>query len=284
MKEEAEHASSHSHAAARSTAAVKQEGATDIKSERSHLQPDSYSAAGSSAYAQAAASSAAAASLSHGLKAENEPTEADLVAALSAAAAAASAPRLTQSATAPSAAPAVVPVSQQEVNYKPSGLLAAAAHTVNGVEVKYQEPIDARMPDKEWRLYMFKDQKPLDEPLRIHTRSMYMIGRDEKVCDLPIAHPSCSKQHAVIQYRLREVVDPVSGETRSVIKPYLMDLGSTNGTFLMGIKREPQKYYELLPNDVIRFGFSTREYVLINSSAPAMKGAGAGAGAASGNK
>lgn len=270
-QEEPEHSSSH---AAGSSSAVKHEAATAIKSERSHLQMDSHSAAGSSAYAQAAASSAAAASLAHGLKAENEPTQADLVAALSAAAAAAAAPRLTQSATAPSAAPAVVPVSQQEVNYKPSGLLAAAAHTVNGVEVKYQEPIDARMPDKEWRLYMFKDQKPLDEPLRIHSRSCFMIGRDEKVCDLPIAHPSCSKQHAVIQYRLREVVD-AEGNARSVIKPYLMDLGSTNGTFLMGIKREPQKYYELLPNDVIRFGFSTREYVLINSSAaPAATGAG----------
>jgi smad nuclear-interacting protein 1 len=30
---------------------------------------------------------------------------------------------------------------------------------------------------------------------------MYLVGRDEKVCDLPVAHPSCSKQHAVIQFR-----------------------------------------------------------------------------------
>ena len=39
------------------------------------------------------------------------------------------------------------------------------------------------------------------EPLRIHRQSMYLVGRDEKVCDLPVAHPSCSKQHAVIQFR-----------------------------------------------------------------------------------
>jgi len=45
-----------------------------------------------------------------------------------------------------------------------------------------------------------------------------------------------------------------------------MDLGSTNGTYIMGIRRDPHKYYELLENDLIKFGFSTREYVLINSS------------------
>lgn len=45
-----------------------------------------------------------------------------------------------------------------------------------------------------------------------------------------------------------------------------MDLGSTNGTRLMGTKREARRYYELLPNDLIQFGFSTREYVLINAS------------------
>jgi pSer/pThr/pTyr-binding forkhead associated (FHA) protein len=49
-----------------------------------------------------------------------------------------------------------------------------------------------------------------------------------------------------------------------------MDLGSTNGTFLMGVRREPHRYYELLDHDLIKFGCSTREYVLINASAKQM--------------
>jgi hypothetical protein len=32
----------------------------------------------------------------------------------------------------------------------------------------------------------------------------------------------------------------------------------------MGIRREPHKYYELFEKDLIKFGFSTREYVLLN--------------------
>ncbi len=34
---------------------------------------------------------------------------------------------------------------------------------------------------------------------------------------------------------------PVEG-----VRPYLMDLASTNGTFINGERLEPQRYYELL--------------------------------------
>lgn len=37
-----------------------------------------------------------------------------------------------------------------------------------------------------------------------------------------------------------------SGEVFSYIKPYIMDLESTNGTFLNDLKIEPAKYYEML--------------------------------------
>ena len=32
-------------------------------------------------------------------------------------------------------------------------------------------------------------------------QSCYLLGRDRMVVDIPIDHPSCSKQHAVIQFR-----------------------------------------------------------------------------------
>jgi len=31
----------------------------------------------------------------------------------------------------------------------------------------------------------------------IHRQSAYLIGRERKIADLPVDHPSCSKQHAV---------------------------------------------------------------------------------------
>lgn len=41
-----------------------------------------------------------------------------------------------------------------------------------------------------------------------------------------------------------------------------MDLDSTNGTYLNGERIEGGRYIELLSDDIIRFGFSTRNYII----------------------
>eukprot|EP00042_Codosiga_hollandica_P036363 m.277337 g.277337 ORF g.277337 m.277337 type:complete len:62 (-) comp54872_c0_seq2:116-301(-) len=45
---------------------------------------------------------------------------------------------------------------------------------------------------------------------------------------------------------------------------FLRVIVSTNGTFINGTKIEPQRYYELREKDVLKFGFSTREYVFLS--------------------
>jgi hypothetical protein len=40
------------------------------------------------------------------------------------------------------------------------------------------------------------------------------------------------------------------------VRPYLMDLGSTNGTFINENRIEPSRYYELFEKDTIKFGNS----------------------------
>ena len=57
--------------------------------------------------------------------------------------------------------------------------------------------------------------------------------------------------------------DGLEKHTR-LVRPYVMDLNSTNGTFVNGRQIEPQRYVELLEKDVIRFGYSSREYVLLH--------------------
>jgi smad nuclear-interacting protein 1 len=57
--------------------------------------------------------------------------------------------------------------------------------------------------------------------------------------------------------------DP-TGQITETIKPYILDLKSANKTFLNGNEIEDARYYELLKGDCIKFGSSTREYVLIN--------------------
>ena len=52
----------------------------------------------------------------------------------------------------------------------------------------------------------------------------------------------------------------------SRVLPYIIDLGSSNGTYLNNNKIEPRRYYELKEKDVIKFGYSTREYVLLHEN------------------
>jgi len=111
-------------------------------------------------------------------------------------------------------------------------------------------------------LYVFKGDKALD-PYYIHRQSAYLFGRERLVADIPVDHPSCSKQHAVLQYRLI-VKEDEEGNTIKEVKPYIMDLESTNGTFLNGERIESSRYYELKEKDMLKFGMSTREFVILH--------------------
>ncbi|KAJ6621866.1 SMAD/FHA domain-containing protein [Mycena sp. CBHHK59/15] len=152
----------------------------------------------------------------------------------------------------------------------PSGLLAAETNTVKAVNgdstvLKYNEPPEARKPVLGWRLYVFKGSEQV-ELLHIHRQSAYLIGRDRLVADIAVDHPSCSKQHAVIQYRFVQQKDEF-GVSKGSVKPFIIDLESTNGTHVNDEAIPVSRYYELKASDVIKFGQSTREYVLLHDEA-----------------
>lgn len=156
-------------------------------------------------------------------------------------------------------------MEKQKPNYKPTGLLAKEANTVAGTTtvLKYHEPAEARKPPAKeaWRMYVFK-QKDLLDTIYLHQRSAWLLGRDEKVTDYLLEHPSASKQHAVIQFRHTTATNEFGDKTNRV-KPYLIDLESANGTALNGKKISPSRYVELVDQDVVAFGDSEREYVLM---------------------
>lgn len=113
-------------------------------------------------------------------------------------------------------------------------------------------------------MYIFKggpDTAPLDT-IHLFARSVWLFGRDDKIADYALQHPSASKQHAVVQFRYLEKTDRF-GERKGGVKPYLIDLESANGTWLNGERVEAGRYVELLDGDVVRFGESEREYVLM---------------------
>jgi len=131
--------------------------------------------------------------------------------------------------------------------------------------LKYHEPPEARKPpsSEAWVLFIFKgtSEKPL-HTIPLHSRSCWLLGRETAVADIPVEHPSCSKQHAVFQFR-HVVKKDEWGEKKGKVGLYLLDLESANGTQLNGVNVHATRYVECLSGDVVRFGESEREYVLL---------------------
>ncbi|KAK2195211.1 bifunctional SMAD-FHA domain superfamily/Forkhead-associated (FHA) domain [Babesia duncani] len=125
------------------------------------------------------------------------------------------------------------PIEIQKPNFEPSGLLAAETNQKNGIALKYTVPPESKLPKVSWRLYVFKpmesEEKRMDPIKTIHLdcREYYLIGKDRRVVDVDLHHPSISKQHAVIQHR----------------------------------QVQNNRIFE---RDIIKFGQSTREYILLN--------------------
>ncbi|CAL9057804.1 unnamed protein product [Musa banksii] len=114
--------------------------------------------------------------------------------------------------------------SKRKPSFELSGKLAEETNRVQGVTLLFNELANAHELDINGN-YMFS---------RLGKHSVR-----RGVADIPTDHPSCSKQHAVIQYRLVEKEQP-DGLTSKQVRPYLMDLGSTNGTFIDDNHIEPQ--------------------------------------------
>jgi smad nuclear-interacting protein 1 len=89
-----------------------------------------------------------------------------------------------------------------------------------------------------------------------------LFGRNPDIADIVLLHESCSSQHAVMQFRAL----PQKETGKLHCQPYLMDLESTNGSFINGVQLDPARYYQLKKGDVLKFGVSTREYVLLTAN------------------
>ncbi|KUJ10765.1 SMAD/FHA domain-containing protein, partial [Mollisia scopiformis] len=159
---------------------------------------------------------------------------------------------------------------KQKPSLASTGLLAAASNSVtqadgSSIALKYHEPPEARKPPSkdEWKLFVFKGADIL-ETIELSLRSCWLVGREVAVVDMAAEHPSVSKQHAVIQFRYVEKTNEY-GDKLGRVRPYLIDLESANGTSLNKEEISPSRYLELRDKDMIQFGHSTREYVLMLS-------------------
>ncbi|SPO01355.1 related to PML1 Subunit of the RES complex, which is required for nuclear retention of unspliced pre-mRNAs [Cephalotrichum gorgonifer] len=156
----------------------------------------------------------------------------------------------------------------EKPNYYPTGILAAASNKITladgtNIALKYHEPPEARAPPArdDWKLFVFKGKDVLDT-VALGARTCWLVGREVRVVDLPAEHPSVSGQHAAIQFRYVEKRDEF-GDRKGAVKPYVIDLESKAGTMVNKEVVPPGRYLELRSGDVVRFGESTREYVVM---------------------
>lgn len=112
------------------------------------------------------------------------------------------------------------------------------------------------------------------ESIRLGGRSWLMVGRAPG-CPLSLAHPCVSRYHAVLQHRLpaspaEEDDDdkdkqggPAAGKEKAP-EPglYVYDLDSAHGTFLNKVRIPTRTYCRVRVGHVLRFGGSSRLFVL----------------------
>lgn len=104
------------------------------------------------------------------------------------------------------------------------------------------------------------------DTIELWQKSCWLLGRAHEVVDYLLEHPSSSGQHAVIQFRyIQKTIEDEFGvkSKRGKVKPYVIDLESSNGTELNGEAVEASRYFELRDKDILKFAGSEREYVIM---------------------
>ncbi|XP_074065912.1 kanadaptin isoform X1 [Macrotis lagotis] len=121
----------------------------------------------------------------------------------------------------------------------------------------YQEPPWGGPPAAPYSLETLKGGTVLGTR-SLEGRSRCVFGRLPG-CDVVLEHPSVSRFHAVLQHR---AAAPERDEGPRGPGFYLYDLGSTHGTFLNKVRVPPRTYCRVHVGHVLRFGGSTRLFVL----------------------
>lgn len=113
----------------------------------------------------------------------------------------------------------------------------------------YEIPSWAGKPPTGLHLDVMKEDK-LIQKLMIDEKRCYLFGRNPQMNDFCIDHASCSRVHAAFVYH------------KHLHIAYLVDLGSTHGTFIGSVRLEANKPTQLQINSQFSFGASTRHYIL----------------------
>lgn len=138
---------------------------------------------------------------------------------------------------------------QKKIKKSPAELIQE-----NSTPVPYKEPKWSGLPTRSYSLEVLKSGQ-IVTTISLNDKSFYVFGRLVNMCDVVLAHPSISRFHAVLQFRL-------TGDERNPSGFYIYDLESTHGTFLNKMKIKPNMFVRVQVGHMLKFGLSTRTYIL----------------------
>jgi len=113
----------------------------------------------------------------------------------------------------------------------------------------YDVPSWAGKPPVGLHLDVLKGDK-LIQKLMIDEKKCYLFGRNPQMNDFCIDHASCSRVHSALVYH------------KQLNRAFLVDLGSTHGTFIGSLRLESHKPTQLPIDSTFHFGASTRYYII----------------------
>ncbi|XP_030766725.1 nuclear inhibitor of protein phosphatase 1 isoform X1 [Sitophilus oryzae] len=113
----------------------------------------------------------------------------------------------------------------------------------------YEVPNWAGKPPVGLHLDVLKGDK-LIQKLMIDEKKCYLFGRNSQMNDFCIDHASCSRVHAAFVWH------------KHLNRAFLVDLGSTHGTFIGSLRIEGYKPTQLPIDSSFHFGASTRNYII----------------------
>lgn len=151
------------------------------------------------------------------------------------------------------------------------------------VKCSYTEPKWSQTPasDHVYSFEVLKNGSIVETFKNLQDKAFWLIGKLPNN-DISMAHPTISRYHAVFQYRpeiVKETVvpeceignaepvptknDQKTPEKNEIEKGwYLYDLSSTHGSFVNKMKIPPKTYVRVRVGYMLRFGGSTRNFIL----------------------
>lgn len=143
----------------------------------------------------------------------------------------------------------------------------------------YNEPMWSSTPTDPYSLTVIKNGTVVQD-MALSRKPFHVFGRLPS-CDVQLEHPSISRYHAILQYRPQEPSkvdsedangspaspDPLLASSSVSVNPkeegfYVYDLGSTHGTFINKKKIQTRCFYRLRLGQMVKFGGSSRIFLL----------------------